>query len=181
MALIDGTIKEALVALLEGNLDGQYSDLNMPAVALVGSYSWDTTAVVLTDDTSDITVGEFIRLDVDGVWYEVVGPIVAGVSVTIEDTYSVGSFPSGATQTSKATVPMTPPLSGTGNMDTFADAIAEAFSGAPHELPSVTVAGLPSAFTAGRALYVSDASGGAILAFSDGTDWRRYDTRAVVT
>lgn len=48
---------------------------------------------------------------------------------------------------------------------------------------SYTVATLPSPVTAGagRVLYVSDAAGGAIPAFSDGTNWRRVDTRAIVT
>ncbi len=49
-------------------------------------------------------------------------------------------------------------------------------------LPSFTVATLPSAADNPQMLiYVSDAAGGAIPAFSDGADWRRVDTRAVVT
>ena len=50
------------------------------------------------------------------------------------------------------------------------------------KVPSFTVALLPSAATAGAGAlaYVTDASGGAILAFSDAADWLRCDTRAVV-
>jgi hypothetical protein len=49
-------------------------------------------------------------------------------------------------------------------------------------LPSFTVATLPSAADNPQMLiYVSDAATGAIPAFSDGTDWRRVDTRAVVS
>lgn len=49
--------------------------------------------------------------------------------------------------------------------------------------PSYTVAGVPSASTlgAGSTIYVSDESGGAVLAFSDGTDWRRVTDRAVIS
>lgn len=49
--------------------------------------------------------------------------------------------------------------------------------------PSFTVAGLPSAatVTAGSTVYVSNESGGAVLAFSDGANWRRVTDRAVVT
>jgi hypothetical protein len=49
-------------------------------------------------------------------------------------------------------------------------------------MPSFTVAGLPAAATAGAGAlaYVSDASGGGILAFSDGSGWLRCDTRAAV-
>ncbi len=45
-----------------------------------------------------------------------------------------------------------------------------------------TVATLPSAPDngAGSVIYVSDEMGGAVLAFSDGTDWRRVTDRAIV-
>jgi lysophospholipase L1-like esterase len=47
---------------------------------------------------------------------------------------------------------------------------------------SYTVATLPSAAAgAGQMIYVSDETGGAVLAFSDGTDWRRVTDRAVVS
>lgn len=49
-------------------------------------------------------------------------------------------------------------------------------------LPTYTVAGVPSASTYTRGLiYVSDETGGAIPAFSDGTNWRRVTDRAVVS
>jgi hypothetical protein len=48
--------------------------------------------------------------------------------------------------------------------------------------PSYTVAGVPSASTkgAGAMIYVSNETGGAVLAFSDGTAWRRVTDRAVI-
>lgn len=49
------------------------------------------------------------------------------------------------------------------------------------KLPDYTVATLPSASIAGLMIFVSDAAGGSIPAFSDGTNWRRVDTRAVVS
>lgn len=49
-------------------------------------------------------------------------------------------------------------------------------------LPSYTVATLPSAANNPRALiYVSNESGGATVAFSDGAAWRRVQDRAVVS
>lgn len=45
---------------------------------------------------------------------------------------------------------------------------------------SFTVATLPPQKT-GRIIYVSDASGGATLAFSDGTNWRRTSDLTVVS
>ena len=48
-------------------------------------------------------------------------------------------------------------------------------------LRSYTVTTLPSAATAARMIYVSNESGGAVIAFSDGTNWRRVTDRAVVS
>lgn len=49
-------------------------------------------------------------------------------------------------------------------------------------LPTHSVGSLPSALTAAPALiYVWNASGGGIPCFSDGTNWRRVDTREVVS
>lgn len=50
-----------------------------------------------------------------------------------------------------------------------------------HQLRSYTVAGLPSAATAGQMIYVSNETGGATPAFSDGTNWRRVADRAIVS
>jgi hypothetical protein len=50
-----------------------------------------------------------------------------------------------------------------------------------HELPSYTVDQLPSAARPGRLIYVSDETGGAQPAFSDGTNWRRFTDRAIVS
>jgi hypothetical protein len=46
---------------------------------------------------------------------------------------------------------------------------------------SYLVSALPSAATAGGLIYVSDETGGATMAFSDGTNWRRVQDRAIVS
>lgn len=48
-------------------------------------------------------------------------------------------------------------------------------------LPSYTVSTLPDAGVAAQLIYVSNESGGAVLAFSDGTNWRRVTDRAIVS
>lgn len=51
------------------------------------------------------------------------------------------------------------------------------------QVPTYTVAGAPSAATAGAGtlIYVSNgAAGSPILAFSDGTDWKRSDTGGTI-
>lgn len=53
----------------------------------------------------------------------------------------------------------------------------------PLRVGGYTVATVPSAATsgAGTQIYVSDETGGAVMAFSDGTDWRRVTDRAIVS
>lgn len=52
------------------------------------------------------------------------------------------------------------------------------------KVPTYTVAGAPSASAAGAGtlIYVSNgAAGSAILAFSDGTNWKRSDTGGTIS
>ena len=58
--------------------------------------------------------------------------------------------------------------------------LAQTFS-APPVVPSYTVAGVPSASPAAQIAYISNEAGGAVLAFSDGTNWRRVTDRAVIS
>ena len=46
---------------------------------------------------------------------------------------------------------------------------------------SFTVSSLPSAAQPGQMIYVSDETGGSVMAFSDGSNWRRITDRAVVS
>lgn len=50
-------------------------------------------------------------------------------------------------------------------------------------LPSYTVAGVPSAagVGAGTIAFISNEAGGATIAFSDGSSWRRVQDRAVIS
>lgn len=66
------------------------------------------------------------------------------------------------------------------DLSTYAPLADPAFTGAVG-LPSYTVATLPSATPAGRLIYVTDESGGAVPAFSDATNWRRVTDRAIVS
>lgn len=53
---------------------------------------------------------------------------------------------------------------------------------APIVLKSYTVAGVPDAANwQGAIIYVSDEAGGKTIAFSDGTDWRRVQDRAIIS
>jgi hypothetical protein len=52
----------------------------------------------------------------------------------------------------------------------------------PLRLKTFTVAGVPAASEwAGGMIYVADESGGAVPAYSDGTDWRRVTDGVVIS
>jgi len=53
----------------------------------------------------------------------------------------------------------------------------------PVRVGAFTVAGVPSASTsgAGAMIYVSNETGGAVLAYSDGANWRRVTDRAIIS
>jgi hypothetical protein len=50
-----------------------------------------------------------------------------------------------------------------------------------YQLPRYTVSTLPSPANPGRLIYVTNETGGAQPAFSDGTNWRRFTDRAIVS
>ncbi len=49
------------------------------------------------------------------------------------------------------------------------------------EVESYTLATLPDATQKVTFIYVTDATGGGIPCFNDGANWRRFDTRAIVS
>ncbi len=51
----------------------------------------------------------------------------------------------------------------------------------PVRVKSYAKSSLPSATAAGQMIYVSDEAGGPVIAFSDGTSWRRATDRAIVS
>lgn len=174
------SIEQALIDNLEGNLDAQYSSLALPGTDIAaGSLTWDGTTTVTAPTGHGVVADQFLRLNSDAQWFKV---LTAGAtSLTIENTYSV-DIPSDTGTSSTADVNPPPPLSGTGNLDTFAEAIASAFNTEPIELASFAVAGVPAASDrAGNMIFVSDEVSGAVPAFSDGTDWRRVTDRAIIS
>lgn len=66
------------------------------------------------------------------------------------------------------------------SLDDLAQKLNDHVFGEKITLESYTVGTLPSASGEPGLIYVSDESGGAVPAFSDGTNWRRVTDRAVV-
>jgi hypothetical protein len=73
------------------------------------------------------------------------------------------------------------PGAGSVNVETDyqVDATTVINSSRHHVLRSYTVATLPSAAVAGQMIYVSDETGGAVPAFSNGTNWLRVTDRTI--
>lgn len=70
-------------------------------------------------------------------------------------------------------------LTGAGSLEARVSTLETA---TPNAFPSYIVAGVPAAAGhAGKTILVTDEAGGAVLAFSDGTAWRRVTDRAVIS
>lgn len=131
---IETVMAVAISSGIAGGINDQLASQQVPTTALAAVYNWSGilvedppsvfTTTVLTSDTSEVVVGDYIWLDVHGQWYEITA-IDPNVSVTARDVYGVGSAPLGHTQSSKAALPPAPPIDeSTG--DSFADPIASA-------------------------------------------------------
>lgn len=84
------------------------------ATVLAATYTWGGTTTITSGDTSEVAVGDFIRLDSDGQWFEI-SAITPNVDVTILNPGSL-TIPSGATASS---------------IDTGADRMTQGLAGPP--------------------------------------------------
>lgn len=98
------------------------------------------------------------------------GALDADVTITLEDQTVTPAAYGDATHVARVTV----------NQKGVVTAISAVLITTP-TLTSFTVATLPSASPAGKMIYVSNESGGAVPAFSDNTNWRRVTDRAIVS
>ncbi len=90
------------------------STVGSAATALVATYTWAGTVTITTGDTSEVAIGDFIRLDSNFQWFEITG-ITTNVDVTISNPGSL-TIPTGATQSS---------------IDTGADKVTAGLAGPP--------------------------------------------------
>jgi hypothetical protein len=139
------------VALASGNSIGRFSVFGYGATGF-SSTSRGGLNIVTTEDWTDTAQGT--RLDLLAVPN---GAAVEGIALT---------------------------ALGNGNVRVGSDATAacKLDVDGPVRVKGYTVAGVPSAAAAaGQIIYVSDESSGAVLAFSDGSNWRRVTDGAVVS
>lgn len=109
----------------------------------------------------------------------------AGISFLVDGAVSSGNVPqrivfeTGSTSTRIERVR----INATGEMGVGKIATAGVLLdvNGPVGLRGYTVAALPNAAQPGQIVYVSNESGGAVPAFSDGTNWRRVTDRVVVS
>lgn len=104
-------IKDDVATVIASNMAsviaGDFASLPVSSVALAAVYTWNGSNTVLASDTSEVSASpsSYIRLDSDGKWYKVIA-IDPDVSVTVQDVFSVGSYPSGSTPSSKSLSPL---------------------------------------------------------------------------
>jgi hypothetical protein len=120
----------------------------------------------------------------------------AGVAITTNPTTGTVTFASTATasifQTGGDMGLVTDPVTAAQDLGLITDAWTTAYDlgtlviggliwPEQFKLPSYVVMGLPSPSIIGLMAFATDAAGGSIPVFSDGTNWRRVDDRSIVT
>jgi len=87
-----------------GDLVEVYHQIHpMLVQSMVGTQTWNGTTTIATTSTSYVTVGDRIRLDSDGQWFEVTG-LVFNTSITITNPLGL-TIPTGASGSSSAGTP----------------------------------------------------------------------------
>lgn len=159
MAIVWNDIKTAVATAMANALAAAQSEafatFPMPATALSATFTWNGTSTVTTPDTSEVTAGDpvgppvvypsYIRYGETGNWYKVLS-VVLNTSVTVEDTFGVGSFPSGAVLDSYvADGPVPDPPSSSSLEDKLAVPIVNAiFDGVEDALDDAEISGVSS-------------------------------------
>jgi hypothetical protein len=139
----------------------------------------DTPSAVADNDI----LGSFLGQGWDGA-----ASIIAGqIHVEADGTVSTGIVPGRwrfTTRDGSGTLANRMVIKGSGNVGIGTTSPSTTLHVAgPVRVQSYTVAGVPSASAsgAGAMIYVSNESGGAVIAFSDGTNWRRVTDRAIIS
>ncbi len=148
--LNDGTHSLSQVSI---ETPGGHGVVAQSAAADLGTgFTWDGTNTVLATNTSNVAVGDTIRLGTAGEWFEVVS-VVDGVSVDIDDAGLTVPTSDGSTATQKAGTGPTTTLSNVTVTGAGADGLW--LQSGSHNLTTVTVTGatdygmsceLPAAF-----------------------------------
>jgi hypothetical protein len=154
-ATIKSDVADALATALAQVQSEAFAAFPIPSIPISATYTWDGTNTILTSDTSEVNVydpgdpppggttpttpASYIRLDSDGNWYKVIG-IVTDTSITVEDTYNIGSFPTGSTASSKSDGPVPSPPSVDTMKEKLATPIAESvFDGVKDALDTAEI------------------------------------------
>lgn len=107
---VEDVVNRGYVTLYIDDGTGSAESVETTALPLTTVYTWNGTTTVLSPDTSEVSIGDWIRLDSDGQFFEITG-ITPDVDVTISNPGAL-SIPSGATQSSIATDFLTEGLAG---------------------------------------------------------------------
>jgi hypothetical protein len=152
---------------------------NIQITAAGGTLSWSGTTVLTSPASATLQLGSYDAATPVAQTLRVQGSRggtdsnVGGANLTIHSGTGTG------TGTPSSLILRSPVAAASGTTAQTQTTGLTITSGIPY-VPSYTVAGAPSAATAGGIIYVSNETGGAVLAFSDGTNWRRVTDRAII-
>jgi len=135
----------------------------------------DTVTGNSTTWNNQVKAGDALSVDDGATWYE-----VESVDSNTQITLATNFGGSTASATSYAIIRLSPLWSLASELATRVGDLLDEID-AEFQLAAYAVANLPSASPAGRIVYVSDETGGATIAFSDGTNWRRAQDRSIVS
>jgi uncharacterized phage protein gp47/JayE len=108
--VVEDIINRGDVTLYVDDGTGAAESVAFTAVALAATYTWNGSTTVASADTSEVSAGDWIRLDSDDQWFEIQS-IVPNTSVTIANPGAL-TIPTGSTQSSVATDILTEGLTG---------------------------------------------------------------------
>ncbi len=109
--------------------------------------------------------------------FEVTGAVTCSNTIGVTNT---ATFSNTVDVTGAVLLSNTLGVTNTGTFSNTVDITGQLTCLSPVTLPTYTVAGVPSASPAGQIAYISDEAGGATIAFTDGTNWRRQTDLTII-
>lgn len=182
--LADGEV-ESFIESKSGNLIRHYNRGSYFFSNVAGSHSVHAVTASTTPLTVDAGKVHIFKQGDMQMW--VADELTMG---NVNNSDAIGwrsSWNDGSVQVERMNIKMTTDVAGVYDMEFFntADEVGFKISGndALPILPEFTVAGVPSASAGnkGGAVNITDETGGYTQAFSDGTNWRRVQDRAIIS
>lgn len=101
-----------------------FGTVDVPAEDIAAAYTWSVSGFITTTDTSEVEVGNHIRIKSVGKWYEI-SNIVTDTRIDLNDKFGFG-FQSSTSPSEVTTYPLPDPPTSDAIKDSLGTPIAEA-------------------------------------------------------